>query len=362
MSRILLTGAGGYVGSLTARRLLADQADLVLWLSARSDAEAAAKRARAAAAIGIDADDRRVAWASGDLRDDAPFAATPTDGVIHIIHGAAVARFNVEEDLAEAVNHQGTRKALAFAARLPRLERFLQISTIFATGLAGGEIREEPPNGAAPGFGNHYEASKHRAERAVLQSGLPAAILRMATVVADTEDGAPIGQTNAFHNTLKLLRFGLLPLVPGNRETPLYFITGAMAAEAVAVARAAPNPPPVVHLAHRRAQSLTVAEMIALAFALFDEDADFRARRIPPPPYVDRDSFDIMASGLDGMASPVVAQALRSIAPFARQLYVDKDVRNEALLALFGRDPAPDPKQLIAGTCRELARTRWGRA
>src|SRR5262249_22017435 len=90
MSRVLLTGAGGYVGSLAARRVLGARADLILWLSARSDAEAAAKRARAAAAIGIDPDGRRVTWAWGDLRDDAPFAATPAGGITHIIHGAAV--------------------------------------------------------------------------------------------------------------------------------------------------------------------------------------------------------------------------------------------------------------------------------
>lgn len=361
MSRVLITGGGGYVGGLAARALLAGGADLVVWLSARTPEAAAAKRERAAKSIGVTPVDRRIAWAHGDLRDDAPFAATPADGVTHVVHGAAVTRFNVEADLAEAVNHQGACKALAFAGGLTRLERFVQLSTVFATGLAAGVTCEAPAAGTA-GFANHYEASKHRAERAASQSGLPLAVLRLATIVADRDDGAPIGQINAVHNTLKLLRHGLLPLVPGRPDTPLSFITGALAAEAVARTVMATTPPAVIHVAHRRAQSLTVAAMLAIAFVTFAEEPTFRDRRVPPPPYVDHESFELMAGGLDGMASPVVTQALRSIAPFARQLYVAKDVRNDALLTLLGRDPAPDPHALMAGTCRELERTRWGRA
>jgi nucleoside-diphosphate-sugar epimerase len=361
VTRVLITGGGGYVGTLVARRLLAAGAPLVLWLSARDAAEAGARQARAAAAIGIAPDDRRVAWAHGDLRDAKPFASTPCDGVSHVIHAAAVTRFNVEADLAEAINHQGTRKALAFAADLPGLERFIQVSTIFATGLAPGDVPEAPaPTDIA--FANHYEASKHRAEHAAAACRVPLAILRLATIVADTDDGAPIGQVNAVHNTLKLLRYGLLPLIPGRPETQLALITGALAAEAIAKALTAATLPPVVHVAHRREQSLTVGDLLAVALATFAEDAAFRARRIPPPLYVDHDTFALMADGLDGTASPVVGQALRSIAPFARQLNVTKHIRNAALLQLLGRDPAPAPHALIAGTCRELERTGWGRA
>jgi nucleoside-diphosphate-sugar epimerase len=354
VSRVLLTGAGGYVARLAARRLLAEGADLVLWLSACDEAEAAGKRDRTAVALGRAADDRRLAWAWGDLREDDPFARAPRDGIDCIVHAAAVTRFNVEAELAEAVNHRGTRKALAFAATLPRLERFVQVSTIYAGGLAAGEVREEPAEAPA-GFANHYEASKHAAEQAVAQSGLPATILRLATIVADGDDGASLGQQNAVHNTLKLLRHGLLPLLPGRPDTPLYFISGATAAEAIVAAALAAAPPAFVHVAHRRAQSLTVAALIECVLAAFGRDPAFRARRVLAPPYVEADAFELMASGLDGAASPVVAQALRSLAPFARQLYVAKDVRNDGLLRLVGRDPAPDPRRLMDGVCTALA-------
>ena len=43
-------------------------------------------------------------------------------------------------------------------------------------------------------------------------------------MIADDASGA-VTQQNAFHNTLKLFYYGLLALMPGACDTPLYFIT-----------------------------------------------------------------------------------------------------------------------------------------
>jgi len=56
-----------------------------------------------------------------------------------------------------------------------------------------------------------------------------------------------------------------------------------------------------------------------------------------------------------------VNQAVDSVAPFARQLFITKEVQNANLIAALGRDPAPDASAVVEATCRRLVRTKWGR-
>ena len=57
----------------------------------------------------------------------------------------------------------------------------------------------------------------------------------------------------------------------------------------------------------------------------------------------------------------VMSQALSSVAPFAKQLFVDKDIRNDHLDALLSDYNTPKPIEFIANTCRYLVDTRWGK-
>jgi hypothetical protein len=57
----------------------------------------------------------------------------------------------------------------------------------------------------------------------------------------------------------------------------------------------------------------------------------------------------------------IVRQALASVAPFAKQLFLDKDVRNERLAGTLRAYRAPDPRDLIRNTCLRLVETRWGK-
>jgi len=50
-----------------------------------------------------------------------------------------------------------------------------------------------------------------------------------------------------------------------------------------------------------------------------------------------------------------------SLAPFARQLFVDKDVRNERLVGALGESATTSPEALVRKTCAHLARTSFGR-
>jgi nucleoside-diphosphate-sugar epimerase len=261
-----------------------------------------------------------------------------------IIHAAAVARFNVEAGAAHAVNVAGTQKLLAFARGCPQLGAFSYVSTLYASGLRAGDIAEAPLSDGA-GFANHYESSKWAAERLVLAAGLPGRILRLPTLIADDENGG-ISQRNAFHNTLGLLRAGLLALVPGRAETPLYFASGRWAARAI-VDLTLQEAAGVYHLCHGPAAALGLGRLLEVAHQRFARDPAFRARRLLPPPLCDRQTFDEVANAVSAVSGPLLAQALASITPFAPQLFVQKSIDNQRLRAALPGHAPPAALPLV---------------
>jgi hypothetical protein len=268
----------------------------------------------------------------------------------------------VEKEIADRVNLGGAEKVFRFASSCPALERLTYVSTVYASGLRAGVIPEETFTEAS-GFANHYERSKFESERLLVTrfAHLPWQIARVATVIADDDRGV-VTQQNAVHNTLKLFFYGLMSLVPGRADTPLYLVTGDFVASALAevVLRGAARS--IHHVVHRREESLTLDDVVSIAFDVFGENEPFRTRRILKPLYADAESFDILVEGLDSFGGDVLRQALGSVAPFARQLFVHKDFQNDRLRAGVSSYRAPDARGLVRATCRELVRTRWGKA
>ncbi len=347
---ILVTGANGYVGrSVAAGLLAAGGDDLILWLHAANDAEAAQKIAAMPKGGAVN-----YAW--GDLRSPNPFSHVDRSRITKVIHTAAVTRFNVEEDLARKVNTEGTAKAVAFAQTCPKLEKFSFVGTVYASGLACGKIPEETVRDR-PKFSNFYEQSKYEAEQAVTSAGIPWNIVRVATVIADDDTGH-VTQYNAFHNTLKLVFYGLISLLPGNPSTPVYFVRGDFVARAILSLL---DQTGVFHLCDERDKAITLGRMVDIAFEIFREDTDFKARRILKPLYSDKQSFDTLVEGLDSFAGDIVNQSIRSVAPFASQLFIDKEFLNERMRAHCPWYAPPDIEGLIRRTCGDLVRTRWGR-
>ena len=350
--KVLVTGSNGYLGRRLARRLLqTTDAELVLAARAHDAGELAGFESR-------------VAWTEADLVVDDPFADLDPSSIAVVVHAAAVTRFNVDAETARRVNVEGTRKLLSLAARCPRLERLVLLSTVYASGLHEGTIEETPLDDSA-GFANQYERSKWEAERLLLDDAafrhLPWRICRIATVVADDDSGR-VSQQNAVHNTLKLLYYGLLSLVPGRSDVPLYFVTGEFAVEATLAVLRAETDDRVFHVCHTRNESPTLGELIDLAFAAFEESQDFRARRILRPLYSDAESFDLLVGAVQGFGGGIVNQAVSSVAPFARQLFAAKSVDNRRLRAAMPGYSAPDASELVRRMCASLVRTRWGRA
>jgi thioester reductase-like protein len=372
VSTILITGANGYVGAKTAERILASTqsnvtpSTVTLWVHAGSEAEAQSKIEPLRARFQDHAS--RVEFAWGELGDAEPFASVDPASVVGIVHGAAVTRFNVDYDTAQRVNVVGAEKVFRFAERCTYLNQLTYVSTVYASGLASGDIAEETREaqsggGIPEGFANHYERSKFEAEQILVTkySHLPWRIARVATVIADDDRGG-VTQQNAVHNTLKLFFYGLLSLVPGKPQTPLYFVTGDFVAGALSdvIARGANHS--VYQIVHTRKESITLDELVTIAFEAFAANEGFRTRRVLKPLYADAESFDILVDGLDSFGGDVLRQALGSVAPFARQLFVHKDFKNDRLRTSVVAYRAPSPRDLVRATCEELVRTRWGKA
>lgn len=358
---ILVTGADGYIGRLVCDRLLANtDAALHCWVRSDSDEEFAQKQATLQARYAAHAD--RITLHTGNLSDDTPFATVDPSGIGRIIHTAAVTAFNVREDVANRINREGTAKMLAFARGCQNLERYCQVSTVYAAGLAADAIHEAPLPKAGP-FANHYERSKCEAEAILLEqyNDLPWHIYRVATVISHNDEG-DVEQYNVFHNTMRLLFYGLISMLPGLETTPIYLVTGEFVADAIAaLAMQDGNEQQIFHVCHRREESICLSRLIELCMEVFREDEGFRKRRILEPLFTDFEAFELLADGLSGLSGQVVSQAVESIRPFAPQMFIDKAFDNARLLTALPQASAPDAESLVRNTVRYLVRSKWGR-
>lgn len=357
---VMITGGDGYLGMRLAQHYLErTEAPVLLWVHASDARQCAIKQERVRQHLAPYGE--RVTLHYGDLVQAEPFHTVEPQKVGVILHTAAVTRFNVDAVTADQVNIAGTEKLLSFAERCPLLHGVGLLSTVYASGLQAGHIAEAACTGQA-GFANHYERSKWAAETVVLSrfAHLPWRIFRVATVIAD-DDSGQVTQQNAFHHTLKLCFYGLLSLIPGLPQTPLYLVTGRFVADAVLALMQHSALRTIYHLAHLREASLCLEELMDVAFETFQQDEDFMQRRILRPLYADAETFDLLVQGVTACAGGVVQQAVGSVAPFAPQLYIDKAVQNQHLVTHLAAYQAPDSRQVVRNTCRYLVQTRWGR-
>jgi nucleoside-diphosphate-sugar epimerase len=153
LGRVLVTGAGGFVGGRIAEVLCSQGVDV----------RAGLRRWGSAARIGRFPVDLVLC----DVMDPASIDAA-LEGVDRVVHCAVGDR---------AVTVEGTRNMLQAAARA-NLRRFVHISTIDVYGDATGEVDETTPFGRT---GRAYGDAKIEAEEAcqeAIAQGLPVTILR----------------------------------------------------------------------------------------------------------------------------------------------------------------------------------------
>jgi nucleoside-diphosphate-sugar epimerase len=361
LRQVLITGADGYLGRRIAQALV-QQAPVSLMLYVRADDadEFDAKRRTLENWLTLDGDSS-VSYHWGDLRSPEPFVSVEPDSITHIIHSAAITRLNVGKEDAWAVNVEGTRRVLTFARRCSNLEAMVYLSSVYGSGLSAGLIEEAPFVNAA-GFANHYEASKFEAEALVTgdYDDLPWRIMRTVTVLADDPSGA-VSQYNAIHNTLKLFHYGLLSLMPGHPETPVYMVNGDYVADAVAQLLTRSTHRDIFHCCHDREATLTLSELLDVVYDCFRTDDKFHRANIPKPLFCDMESFNTLVQGVGQFGGSVVTQAVGSVAPFAGQLFVTKDISNEHMRAALADYNAVDSRAVLEATCRQLVAQRFGR-
>lgn len=354
--KILITGGAGYIGLKTARRILeTSDREVLLWIRAKDDADLQQKSATIKASL---PNPERVSFFAADLTDASAFTRLPWADITGVIHSAAVTNFNVAEDVANDVNRDGSLR-LFEEARKHKLEKLTYVSTVYSSGLRAGEVKEEFYDNST-GFANHYERSKWEVEESIRTrfKDLPWEIARVATVLCENPEGQ-VTQQNAVHNTLKLFFYGLISLLPGKSSTPVYLVTGDEVAMAIAHLHLRAKPHGIYNVCHEENVSISLGGLLDASFAAFNEDESFKSRRILKPLFTDQDSFDSLVHGVKAFGGQVLTQAVSSIAPFGRQLFIRKDLKNTNLKKNCPEFTDWDAEKTVRNTCRFLAKTRF---
>lgn len=224
---VVLTGATGFVGSLTLERLLARGARVTALVRAPNDAAARERLDQLALRTwGDESMLADVCALAADLEHQrlglhpAAYDALAADAAA-IVHCAASVRFDLPLDRAEAINASGTQRIVELVQRAQALRgetRLVHVSTAYVHGRMKTLARESGPS-QTPEFRNSYERSKHSAERFV--SGLGnAAIVRPSIVVGDSDSGWT-SSFNVIYPPLRALINGDLQVVPAPADAIL---------------------------------------------------------------------------------------------------------------------------------------------
>lgn len=363
LNRVLVTGASGHVASRVLRLLPQQRSSTreTSW-----DTVALLHRGAADAQATVSADAGEVLC--GDIR--LPNLGLPLHdyerlrySITAVLHCAAVTRFSVARDEAHAVNVEGTRNVLKFAAAAPRLERFGYVSTTFVAGCRTGVIAEdELVHGE--GFVNAYEWSKYEAEQLVRASDLPWATYRLSTLVGEGATGRVTGW-NALHKAFELYYLGLAPLLPGRPETPVDLVPDEFATGALhALFFHHFQPGATYHLCAGAGKTLPLADLLALvADSLNASRPAWRARAIAPPALVDWYTFDLLGRSAREVGNATFVQVFEAMRHFVPQLLYPKTFDcTAASRALQGTGiTAPPLESYLRRVVEYCVATSWDR-
>ena len=196
---IFLTGATGFLGVQLVRELLVRRPEARLALLIRDRAGRAGKAGQTGqerANAFVPAQDRaRVEVYSGDVSQPncgltaAQYQRLSAE-TTRVIHSAATVRFDHSLAEARAINVEGTRRLLDFAAAAPGLRSFTYVGTAYVAGERTGLVMEDEL-AVGQTYRNTYEQTKAEAEALVRSrlGSMPGVILRPSIIVGDSRTG-----------------------------------------------------------------------------------------------------------------------------------------------------------------------------
>ena len=324
MDTFLITGATGTFGRLLAGALPAR----VVGVSRGSD--------RGQSRVGPGSDPLLVAGdvtAGPELGLSSSVLDRIRPDITGIIHAAANTSFSADLDAARAVNVEGTRHVLEFAATCPRLDRMCVLSTTYVAGRRTGAILESDLEHSA-GFVNAYEQSKYEAERLVraAMNRLPLSVIRLSTIVGGESRSGTAADTNespmrlrAVHHAVRLMYRSLAPMVPGRAENPVELLPADYAVAAAAwLCTQGFRAGDTTHVCGAT-DTMTLAEFIDHTMEAFRRFRPaWRKRAIEPPAIVDLDTFELFRRSVDEVGDAVMREATAVIGSFAPQLAYPK--------------------------------------
>jgi thioester reductase-like protein len=193
-----------------------------------------------------------------------------------IVHGAASVSFDLGLQQSRAINVEGTRHMLEFAARCQAkhgLGRFTYISTAYVAGEHSGSFSEDDLD-VGQSFRNAYEHSKFEAERLVgrWRGRLPITVVRPSIIVGERTSGWT-SSFNVLYWPLRAFSRGAYVAVPARSDAPVAVVSVDYVADAIfALSHTREALGATFHITAGRSAS-HVGELVGLASAFFERPA-----------------------------------------------------------------------------------------
>jgi long-chain acyl-CoA synthetase len=280
---VFITGATGFLGmALLARYLQHTDRRVFALVRADSDRQAATRLKRTLLSLfghGHPYEHRAVA-VRGDVTRSGVGLGRRREGVAEqvseIVHGAATVSFSLGLDASRAVNVEGTRQLLQFAALCQAhggLRRFSHISTAYVAGEHSGCFSEDDLD-LGQSFRNGYEQSKFEAECLVAswRERLPITVLRPGIIVGERDTGWT-ASFNVLYWPLRAFARGTYAALPGRRDARVDVVPVDWVADATFALSQAPDAEDATFHLTAGDQASTVGEIATLAGAFFSRAA-----------------------------------------------------------------------------------------